>query len=192
MDPEVMKTMLESIATAISSNRRANDIALPVFHPEKSNNGAEAWCKSVEDLAVEFHWSGLQMVALAGKALRGSASIWFDSWEPPQRDWETFKDNISALFPAKRNLSEKLTKAVLYSSDSAETYTEYAREKILLLRQTNVSFTEEQLIELVCGSIRDINVRMGALNSFVTSTSELMTLLSCYSKNPRKRFFIIP
>lgn len=183
-----MKNLLESIKAAITSNRRQDDVALPLFRPEKMHNGAESWCKSIEDLGGEFNWSSLQMVAKAGKALRGSASTWFETWEPEHRDWETFRQDLIDLFPSKKNLTEKLTKAILYNSESAETYAEYAREKILLLKKTRVAFTEEQLVELVCGGIRDINVRMASFNNSVSTTNELITLFSSYVKNPRKRF----
>lgn len=142
MDTEVMKNLLDTIKMAIASNHRQDDVVLPVFHPEKMHNGAESWCKSIEDLGAEFNWSSLQMVAKAGKALRGSALSWFETWEPESRDWETFKQDLKDLFPIKKNLTEKLTKAVLYNSESADTYAEYAREKILLLKKTRVPFTE--------------------------------------------------
>ncbi|KAH9641258.1 hypothetical protein HF086_016431 [Spodoptera exigua] len=189
MDAELVKTLLESIKMAISTNRRQDDISLPSFDPEKMHNGADSWCKNIEDLGAEFNWTSLQMVAKAGKALRGTAFSWFESWEPEHRDWETFRQDLVALFPTKKNLTEKLTKAVLYNSESAETYAEYAREKILLLKKTKVSFTEEQLVELVCGGVRDVNVRMASFNSSVNTTNELITLFSSYSKNPKKRPF---
>lgn len=84
-------------------------------------------------------------------------------------------------------MSEKLSKAVLYNSDVAETYCEYAREKLRLLRNTKVAFSEGQLVELVCGGILDINIRMASFNSRVDSTSELISLFTTYTKNSRKR-----
>ncbi|XP_022831187.1 uncharacterized protein LOC111359779 isoform X2 [Spodoptera litura] len=65
MDAELVKTLLESIKMAISTNRRQDDMALPSFDPEKMHNGAESWCKNIEDLGAEFNWSSLQMVAKA-------------------------------------------------------------------------------------------------------------------------------
>ncbi|CAB3252905.1 unnamed protein product [Arctia plantaginis] len=129
MDGELVKNLLESIQKTLSANRRHDDVVLPVFHPEKMHNGAESWCKNIEDLGGEFEWSSLQMVAKAGKALRGSAFTWFETWEPEHRD----RDLVD-LFPSMKNLTETLTKAVLYNSESAETYAEYARDKILLFK----------------------------------------------------------
>ena len=86
----------------------------------------------------------------------------------------------------KKNLSERLSRAVLYSSDAVESYGDYAREKIRLLRNTKVTFTDEQLIELICGGISNVDVKMACLNSGVTTTAALISLLSTYMKN-RKR-----
>lgn len=60
------------------------------------------------------------------------------------------------------------------------------REKVRMLRNTKISFTESQLIEIICGSITDVNVRMASFNSNVKSTSELISLFSSYVK-PKKR-----
>ena len=94
-----------------------------------------------------------------------------------------FKD----LYPEKRNLSEKLTKAVLLTSEASDSYCEYAREKLRLLNNTKISFTQQQLVELVCGGIHDINVRMASHNSCVKTTAELISLFTTYVKHSRKR-----
>lgn len=190
MDPSLLEGLLKAIRDAVSSNHRHDDVALPLFDPEKNDSGAEPWCESIAKLGTEFNWSSIQQAARAGKALRGSALTWFESWEPEsERSWENFKKDITDLFPEKKNLSEKLTKAVLYSSDSATTYCEYAREKLRLLRNTKVAFSESQIIELVCGGIRELGIKTACLNNSVSSTPELITLLSTYVKQPRKRPF---
>lgn len=188
MDPAVLEGLLKAIRDAVSGNRRAeDDVALPTFDPATSDNGAEGWCRNIEVLSKEFGWSSIATVARAGKALKGSALVWFESWEPSEgRTWEHFRTDLTDLYPEKRNLSEKLSKAVLYNSDSADSYCEYAREKVRLLRNTKISFTETQLIEIICGSIIDVNVKMASFNSNVKSTSELISLFSSYVK-PKKR-----
>lgn len=184
MDPTILEGLLKAIHDAVSgSRRRDDDVALPVFDPSTSDSGAESWCKNIDTLAKELGWSSITTVAKAGKALKGSALLWFDTWDPSGgRSWENFRSAITDLYPEKKNLSEKLSKAVLFTSDSADTYCEYAREKIRLLRNTKVTFTESQLIELVCGSITDVNVRMASFNSSVKTTSELISLFSSYIK----------
>lgn len=189
MDPALLTDLLKAIKDAVSSNRRPDeDVALPTFDPTTSDSGAEGWCKSIEELAKEFGWSSLATIAKAGKALKGSALVWFESWEPSTggKTWEKFRNDITDLYPEKRNLAEKLSMAVAYTSDLADSYCEYAREKIRLYRNTKISFTQEQLIELVCGSITDVNVRMASFNSNVKTTSELISLFSSYIK-PKKR-----
>ncbi|XP_045766170.1 uncharacterized protein LOC123867897 [Maniola jurtina] len=188
LNHEQLQEILKSIRDSLTSNQRSDDIALPIFDPEKSDNGAETWCKSIELLGTELGWSSIQKAAKAGKALRGSALSWFESWEPEQgRNWENFSKDIIALYPEKKNLSEKLSKAVLYSSDSSDSYCDYAREKLRLLQSCKINFSENQLIELVCGGIREPNIKITCHNTSVTNTSELITLFSTFSKQTRKR-----
>lgn len=188
MNPEQLTTLLQGITDALSSkHQRDDDVALPIFDPTTNDNGAESWCSNIKTLADNLGWNSVTTVAKAGKALRGSALLWFESWEPHGgRNWENFRTDIIDLYPEKKNLSEKLSKAVMYTSDSADTYCEYAREKIRLLRSTKITLTESQLVELVCGSIVDVNVRMASFNSSVKSTSEMISLFTTYSK-PKKR-----
>lgn len=188
MDVSAIAELLTAVRDAITSvHHKDDDIALPLFDPDKNDCDAACWCNSIETLAKEFKWSSIKTTAKAGKALRGSALLWFETWEPSEgRSWENFRTDIVDVYPVKRNLSEKLTKAVLYTSDSAESYCEYAREKIRLFRYTKISFTEEQLIELICGGINDVDVRMAALNNGASTTSALISMLSSYVK-PKKR-----
>lgn len=189
MEPsQLLENMVKAIRDAITANQRHDDVALPLFDPDKNDNGAETWCRSIEKLGAEFKWSSIQQAAKAGKALRGSALAWFEVWEPEtERSWEALRKDLVDLYPEKKNLSEKLTKAVLYNSDSADTYCEFAREKVRLLRSTKVAFTQQQLIELVCGGITEVNVRMASLNSSVSTIPELIALFSTYEKVAKKR-----
>ncbi|KAH9635127.1 hypothetical protein HF086_000848 [Spodoptera exigua] len=186
--PQLLEGLVKAIQDAITSNRRYDDIALPVFDPEKNENGAEGWCRSIEKLGAEFKWTSIQQAATAGKALRGSALKWFEAWEPEtERSWDALRKDLVGLYPERKNLTEKLSKAILYTSDVSDTYCDYAREKVRLLRCTKVAFTEAQLIELVCGGISEVNVRMASLNSSIGSIPDLITLFSTYEKAPRKR-----
>lgn len=188
MDPAELSNLLKVLSDSISSKSRHEDIALPIFDPEKNDNGAEKWCSSIEELGADLGWSSLQKAAKAGKVLRGSALSWFESWEPETgRTWDNFRKDIIALYPKKRNLAEKNIKAALYNSDSANSYCEYAREKLKLLRNTEIAYKESELLEIVCGGIRDENIQLACLNSSIKTTSELITVLSSYVKQPKKR-----
>ncbi|CAK1549738.1 unnamed protein product [Leptosia nina] len=93
MDSALLTDLLKAIRGAVSSNRRPDeDIALPVFDPT-TVLCADGWCKNIEELAKEFGWSSLATVAKAGKALKGSALVWFESWQPSTegRTWEKFQ-----------------------------------------------------------------------------------------------------
>lgn len=191
MDTGVISDLLAAIRDAVSnqapSPSRDDDVALPLFDPEKNDCGAASWCSSIEMLATEFKWSSIKTTAKAGKALKGSALTWFETWEPLEaRTWENFRRDIIDIYPEKKNLSEKLSKAVLYTSDSAESYSEYVREKIRLFRITKIILSDEQLIELICGGIDDVDIRMASLNNGATSPSALITLLSTYVKRTKR------
>lgn len=188
MDRDILAGFLTSIRDAVTSNQRNDDVALPIFNPEKNDNGAEGWCCSIQKLSEDLRWSSIQTAAKAGKALRGSALRWFEAWEPETgRSWENFRADIVSVYPQKKNLTEKLTKAMNYASDCSDSYAEYAREKLRLLQNTKIDFTTPQLIELICGGISEVDIRMASLNSSVGTTSDLISLLSTYTKMSRKR-----
>lgn len=89
--------------------------------------------KAIRDAVSTMKWSSIKKAAKAGKALNESALKWFESWAPSEgRSWEKLRADIIDAYPEKKNLSENLSKAVLYTSDSADSYGEYAREKMLL------------------------------------------------------------
>lgn len=183
-----ISSLLKAIHQAVSTpHQKDDDIALPLFDPEKNDCGAASWCESIKKLAEEFNWSTLKTAAKAGRSLRGSALTWFETWDPSEgRSWENLRTDISNAYPEKKNLSETLRKAVLYNSDSADSYSEYARHKIRLLRNTKIAFTEGQLIEIICGGIGEVNVRMASLNSGVADTASLITVLSTYVKTLKR------
>lgn len=188
MDPALAEGLLKAIQSALSDRRRGDDVVLPPFDPEKNENGAESWCRTIGSIAKDMGWSDITTIAKAGKALKGSALLWYETWDPEEgRTWEEFKSSLTVLYPEKRNLSEKLSRAVLYTSENADSYCEYAREKLRLLKQTKVNFTEEQLIELICGGIQDVTVKMAAHNSRVNTTAELMSIFTTYVKISKKR-----
>lgn len=188
MDPDGVGNLLVAIRDAVSATRqRDDDIALPLFDPEKNDCGAASWCHSIEILSKELNWSSIKTAAKAGKALKGSALLWFESWDPPEgRTWEQFSVDIVSAYPERKNLAEKLRKAVLYVSDSADSYSEYAREKIRLFRNTKITLTEDELIQLICGSITNVDVKMASLNSNVATTSALISLLSTFEKSKKR------
>ncbi|CAG5032598.1 unnamed protein product [Parnassius apollo] len=81
MDVELVKGLLEAIRNAMVSNKRHDDVAVPIIDPDKSNYGAAAWCESFDKLGEEFKWSSFEKFVKVGKALRGSALSWFETWE---------------------------------------------------------------------------------------------------------------
>lgn len=152
MDSATLEGLLKAIRDAVAVKQRGDDVVLPPFDPAKNDNGAENWCTTIDSIAKDLEWSSITTVAKAGKALKGSALLWYETWEPEEgRSWENFRTTLKDLYPEKRNLTDKLSRAVLLTSESSDSYCEYAREKLRLLKNTKISFTEQQLLELVCG-----------------------------------------
>ncbi|CAG4932866.1 unnamed protein product [Parnassius apollo] len=113
MDVELVKGLLETIRNAMVSNKRNDDVAVPIFDPDKGNDGTAAWCESFDKLGDEFKWSSFEKVAKAGKAHRGSALSWFETWEPETVNHEKASKKILCLVnPQNKIFSEKLLNIV--------------------------------------------------------------------------------
>lgn len=106
MDLPALQELLKAIKDAVSGTRRRDDdVALPTFDPTTSDLGAEAWCNNIGTLAKEFGWTGIATVAKAGKALKGSALLWFETWDPTEgRSWENLRSVLTALYPEKKRI----------------------------------------------------------------------------------------
>ncbi|XP_063532834.1 uncharacterized protein LOC134743372 [Cydia strobilella] len=65
MKSEELKSFIKAIADAVSKRRPDDDVALPVFDPATSDNGAETWCNNIAELTEEFGWSSIATVAKA-------------------------------------------------------------------------------------------------------------------------------
>ncbi|CAG4932876.1 unnamed protein product [Parnassius apollo] len=98
MDVELVKGLLETIRNAMVSNKRHDDVAVLIIDPDKSNDGAAAWCESLDKLGDELKWSSFEKVAKSGKAFRGSALSWFETCEPEtvnhEKDSKTGKEHV--------------------------------------------------------------------------------------------------
>ncbi|CAG5038722.1 unnamed protein product [Parnassius apollo] len=66
MDVELVKGLLETIQNAMVLNKRYDKVAVPIFDPDKSNDGAAAWCKSFDKFGDELKWSSFEKVAKSG------------------------------------------------------------------------------------------------------------------------------
>ncbi|KAF9419247.1 hypothetical protein HW555_004174 [Spodoptera exigua] len=64
MDPETVGNLLKAIRDAVQ--QKDDDIALPVFDPDKSDCGAKSWCDSIDTLRADLKWSSIRTAAKAG------------------------------------------------------------------------------------------------------------------------------
>ncbi|KAL1498431.1 hypothetical protein ABEB36_009236 [Hypothenemus hampei] len=173
----VLTTVLREIQTSQQTVVSSVPIHIPVFNPLKNNFGAVGWCNEVEILATTFKWTDFEKLCRGASALEADAKEWYNDWQPAEKTWACFRNEICQLYPAKRNLSERFRRASLYSSDQATSYCEYARKKISLLKSLNLNLNDSQIIELVIGDITDINVKTAAFNSNIMLISALLDLL---------------
>ncbi|CAK1550655.1 unnamed protein product, partial [Leptosia nina] len=84
MDSAVLEGLLIAIKDAVSGNRGEDDVVLPPFDPDKNDNGAESWCNNIDTIAKDRGWSSITTVSKAGKTLKGSALLWFETWDPDE------------------------------------------------------------------------------------------------------------
>lgn len=159
-------------------------IEVPKFCPD--DDGAQKWCAEVEKLGKTFHWTEFEQLTRAISGLTGEAKHWYNKWQPAEKTWENFKNEMSSLYPPRRNLNEKFRKASSYTSRNATSFCEYARTKISLIQALNFNLTKEQMLELVIGDIDNVHVKTAAFCSNVETVSELLSLLGNYEVDKRE------
>ncbi|CAK9806275.1 Retrovirus-related Pol polyprotein from transposon 297 [Anthophora plagiata] len=153
--------------------------AIPEFSGEDIGEDATLWCNRVEEITKDVP---RQRLNLATHVLTGPAKEWYRRWEAHPCTWEQFREDLCAVFVSERKLHDRLTRALQYTSDPATSYVEYARTKLTYLRQTQVSFTTAQQIELTVSTISDANVRQAMLNGRYETTADLMVGIAEYKK----------
>lgn len=133
---EFAKILTESIKGLRDASARPSiltNFEVPLFEPDRDDDGAAKWCDEMEKLGETFNWTSHELLVRSAAGLVGEAKEWFYMWKPSEKSWEEFRNELSSLYPAKRNLSEKLRKASQYTSKEAKSYCEYARKKYFLL-----------------------------------------------------------
>lgn len=175
----VLKGMQEQSNRALAPS---TEISIPVYDPKRDDRGAAFWCCEIEKLGATLQWKQYEMMMRATSGLKGEAQEWYSAWHPNEKNWVDFKAEITDLFPPKKNLSERLRAASLYSSRNADSYCEYARKKISLLKSLNFNLNDSQLLEIVIGDIANVAVKSTALNSNPVSVTELLSILSDFHK----------
>ncbi|CAK9829656.1 Transposon Tf2-8 polyprotein [Anthophora retusa] len=153
--------------------------AIPEFSGEDIGEDATLWCNRVEEITKDVP---RQRLNLATHVLTGPAKEWYRRWEAHPCTWEQFREDLCAVFVSERKLHDRLTRALQYTSEPAASYVEYARTKLTYLRQTQVSFTTAQQIELIVSTISDSNVRQAMLNGRYETTADLMVGIAEYKK----------
>ncbi|XP_015429651.1 PREDICTED: uncharacterized protein LOC107186324 [Dufourea novaeangliae] len=180
---------------------------MPQFSGADLGDDANLWCTRVEELTKDVPH---QRLSLATHALVGPAKKWYQGWEAQPCTWEKFREDLCAMFVCERKLHDRLLRALQYASDGVVSYAECARTKLTYLKQTRVSFSTaefiELIVELICffcltnddllvsslnfatvTTITDPNVRQAMLNARYNTTTDLLVGISEYKKIPREK-----
>lgn len=124
---EFVKLFANSVKSLQEQSTRSGvstSVNIPTFDPSLDDHGADDWCAEIEKLAEMFGWSDYEMVARGATGLKGDAGEWFGGWKPTEKSWRSLREEMCAMYPPKRNLSEKFRKAALYTSEQADSYCE--------------------------------------------------------------------
>lgn len=184
-----MEEFVQMFANSVKSLQEQNNksvvstpVLVPNFDPHLDDRDVNTWCTEIVKLGNVFGWSDYELVVRSASGLKGDAAEWFTSWQPPNKSWAAFKAELCSLYPAKRNLSDKLRNICLYNSNQADSYCEYARKKISLIKALPFEMSDEHTREIVIGDITDVHVKTVAFNSKFDSIGELISLLGNYKK----------
>lgn len=181
--PQRLECIENSVAVSVSPSSRAMGPAflrsMPEFTGDDYEEDAAIWCNEVEELTKDIP---RQRLNLAVRELSGSARRWYQTWNANPYTWKKFREDFCAAFLAKSKLHERMVRALRYTSDSATSYTSYARNKLMYLKQTQVAFSSEQQVELIVSSIIDANVRQAMRNGRYEKSADLLVALAGYKK----------
>lgn len=186
---ELFRRFMETIVTgAVPTARSAcgekvTADAVPDFSGTDLGDDAKQWCAVVEKITEKLPVS--QRLSLATHALTGAAKKWYKGWGGNPRTWTTFREDLCSVFVSEDRLSERLSRAVNYKSDSATSYTEYARKKLKFYGQTQITFKPHELISLVIGHVTDPSVRQSLMNARYATTTDLLGGISNFVKVPQ-------
>ncbi|XP_076389572.1 uncharacterized protein LOC143264785 [Megachile rotundata] len=173
-----------SISSTASVKPESLVEAVPEFSGSDIGEDATKWCNLVETITEKL--PAAQRLSLATHALAGQAKKWYREWEGNPRTWQKFREDLCSVFVTEDRLCERLTRAVTYTSDSAATYTEYARNKLKYYGQTQIAFKPCELISLVIGNVMDASVRQSLMNARYTTTADLLSGIGHFVKVPKK------
>lgn len=157
--------------------------AVPEFGGVDLGEDANRWCNLIETITVKL--SHVQRLSLATHALKGPARKWYQGWEGNPRTWAKFREDLCSVFVSEDRLCERLTRAMNYTSDSANSYSEYARNKLKYYEQTQIAFKPHELVSFVIGSVTDPFARQSLANSQYKTTAELLSGISQFVKTPK-------
>ncbi|XP_046142813.1 uncharacterized protein LOC123988077 [Osmia bicornis bicornis] len=159
--------------------------AIPSFSGDELGESADSWCDTVENITKDLTTS--QRLCCATHSLAGSAKEWYRTWKGNPRNWTTFREDLCSVYAADDRIGQLLRRAVLYTSDDATSYAEYARTKLKYLQQTKISFKVVELVRLIIADVTDATTRQSLTNARYANTAELIAGMAPYVKQRKEK-----
>lgn len=145
---------------AVSQNVILSSV-IPEFDPLVDD--VRMWVNVVEANARAFGWSDRVVKYQALQKLRNSAKMWYDSLQKTETRWTTWKwkhwrDTLLDTFQANRNMYSMLKELMQVKPKENQSLYEFYFQQKGRIDRLQLSFSEQDIISIVVGSIGDKNI----------------------------------
>lgn len=154
---------------------------IPEFNPQVDN--IEKWLHAIDEYVAIYEWNETTTVHFALTKLRGPAETWYRSLTTHVYSWVEWKRLLLETFPPKRDIHTMLLTMINYKPGDAQDLYEYSFQKLALINLLNLSFSDEDKVNLIMGAINDRQIRFSVETAGITNPTILAYHLKSYS-NP--------
>lgn len=138
---------------------------IPEFDPLVDN--IQMWINVLEANARAFTWSDRVLQYQALQKLRNTAKTWYDSLQKNTTRWTTWKwkdwrNTLLDTFQVKRNMYSLLKNLVQTKPTDGQSLYEFYFQQKSKIDNMRLSFSEQDIISVIVGSIGDKNISTAA------------------------------
>lgn len=149
---------------AVSQNVVLSSV-IPEFDPLVDD--IQMWINVVEANARAFSWSDRVLQYQALQKLRNTAKTWYDSLQKNETRWTNWKwkdwrNTLLDTFQIKRNMFSLLKDLIQIKPTHGQSLYEFYFQQKSRIDKMRLSFSEQDIISIVVGSIGDINISTAA------------------------------
>lgn len=192
MMKEMMSTFLQAttsaahtppVMKALPRARNLDNIYLPSFDPDDRTDTVQIWCRHIEELKSEYQLNERETLNLARKNLKGRAADWARRNYTTLTSWEEIKTNLIQTFADESRYYDDLIAFMEYTSDKAESLSEYASRKWELAKKAiGIKVTELHLVDAVLSGMSDFRIRSDLLRLTPKTLPQLIQSLKSYKR----------